>query len=120
MRELIVNPENLLYAKTHEWVHVATDEAGGKVATVGLSSFAVEALTDLVFIELPEIGREVRAGESFSEIETVPFWLIGQCTSYTWKLSTAGLPHPRRTRSRHAANETPPGVTSTSNRAWPT
>ncbi len=63
--------EDLLYAKTHEWVHVEADGSGAKVATQGISAFAVEALTDLVFIELPEVGREVKAGESFCEIESV-------------------------------------------------
>ncbi len=66
-----MNAEELLYASTHEWVSVATDESGSKVATVGISAFAVEALTDLVFMELPEIGRQVVAGESFGEIESV-------------------------------------------------
>jgi glycine cleavage system H protein len=67
----VVKPEELLYAKTHEWVHVSTDGRGQKIATVGISSFAVEALTDLVFIDLPETGRAVQAGESFGEIESV-------------------------------------------------
>ena len=66
-----MSPEQLLYAKTHEWVHVEPAAGGAKVATVGISSFAVEALTDLVFMELPEVGRQVRAGESFGEIESV-------------------------------------------------
>lgn len=66
-----MTPEQLLYAKTHEWVRVETDPGGAKIATVGLSAFALEALTDLVFIELPEVGREVSAGESFGEIESV-------------------------------------------------
>jgi len=66
-----VKPEQLLYAETHEWVSVETDENGTKVATVGLSAFAVEALTDLVFIELPEVGRQVAAGDSFGEVESV-------------------------------------------------
>jgi glycine cleavage system H protein len=65
-----VKPEELLYAKTHEWVAVAS-EGGQKVATVGLTSFAVEALTDLVFIELPQVGRQVKADESFCEVESV-------------------------------------------------
>jgi glycine cleavage system H protein len=65
-----VKPEELLYAKTHEWVHVA-DAGGFRVATVGISAFAVEQLTDLVFMELPEKGRRVKAGESFGEIESV-------------------------------------------------
>lgn len=65
-----MNPEQLLYAKTHEWVHVA-EENGTKVATIGISKFAVEALTDLVFIELPEVGAKLTAGDSFGEVESV-------------------------------------------------
>jgi glycine cleavage system H protein len=65
-----VNPETLLFAKTHEWVAVAS-EGGQKIATVGLTKFAVEALTDLVFIELPKVGRQVKAEESFCEVESV-------------------------------------------------
>ena len=65
-----MNPEQLLFAKTHEWARLEELE-GQKVATVGISAFAVEQLTDLVFMELPELGREVKAGESFGEIESV-------------------------------------------------
>ena len=65
-----MKPENLLFAKTHEWVAIA-NEGGQKIATVGLTAFAVEALTDLVFIELPKVGRQVKAGESFCEVESV-------------------------------------------------
>ena len=65
-----MTPESLLFAKTHEWVAVA-NEGGQKIATVGISAFAVEALTDLVFIELPKVGRQVKAGESFCEVESV-------------------------------------------------
>jgi glycine cleavage system H protein len=70
IREFVVKPENLLFAKTHEWVS-AVDEGGNKVATVGLTAFAVEALTDLVFMELPKVGRQVAAGDSFCEVESV-------------------------------------------------
>ena len=65
-----MKPENLLFAKTHEWVSVA-NEGGQKIATMGLSAFALDALTDLVFIELPQVGRQVQAGESFCEVESV-------------------------------------------------
>jgi glycine cleavage system H protein len=65
-----VQPQDLLFAKTHEWVHVAPGD-GQKIATVGISHFALEALTDLVYLELPEPGRRVKAGESFGEIESV-------------------------------------------------
>lgn len=65
-----MKPEELLYAKTHEWVSVA-DEGGAKVATVGISAFAVEALTDLVYIELPAVGKKVEAEQPFCEVESV-------------------------------------------------
>lgn len=65
-----MKPEELLYAKTHEWVSVA-DENGAKVATVGISAFAVEALTDLVYIELPAVGKKVEAEQPFCEVESV-------------------------------------------------
>jgi glycine cleavage system H protein len=48
----------LLYSESHEWVRVA-EEDGAKIATVGISAFAVEQLTDLVYMELPEVGRQV-------------------------------------------------------------
>lgn len=67
---MLLSPEKLLYASTHEWVHVAP-EGGAKVATVGISAFALEALTDLVHMELPAIGAKVSAGQSFGEIESV-------------------------------------------------
>jgi glycine cleavage system H protein len=66
-----VNAEKLLFAKTHEWVNLATDSSGGKTATVGISAFALEALTDLVYVELPKVGRQLKAGETFGEIESV-------------------------------------------------
>ena len=64
-------PADLKYTKTHEWVRLAADAAGQKTATVGITAFALEALTDLVFVDLPPVGREVRAGVSFGEIESV-------------------------------------------------
>jgi glycine cleavage system H protein len=70
MKEQGVNPDKLLFTKTHEWVAIA-NEGNQKIATVGLSAFAVEALTDLVFIELPIVGKRVSAGESFCEVESV-------------------------------------------------
>jgi glycine cleavage system H protein len=59
--------ENLRFAKTHEWIR---PEATG-LATVGISAYAVEALTDLVFMQLPAVGKRVQAGESIGEIESV-------------------------------------------------
>jgi len=65
-----VNEEQLLYAPTHEWVHVA-EENGERIATIGISAFAVELLTDLVYMELPEVGKELIQGEEFGEVESV-------------------------------------------------
>ncbi len=60
----------LLYAETHEWVDVA-EEDGQKIATIGISGFALEQLNDLVYMDLPEVGRTVAAGEEFGEVESV-------------------------------------------------
>ncbi|QEG23804.1 glycine cleavage system protein GcvH [Mariniblastus fucicola] len=65
-----MKPENYLFAESHEWANVA-DEGGDKVATVGISAHAVEALTDLVYMDLPDVGDTVTAGESFGEVESV-------------------------------------------------
>jgi len=66
-----MNPEQLLFAKTHEWVHVEPKSDGPEIATVGISAFAVEALTDLVFMQLPQVGHNVAVGQSIGEIESV-------------------------------------------------
>ena len=62
--------EDLLFCETHEWVHIA-EEGGAKIATVGISDFAVEQLSDLVYIELPQAGSEIEAGAEFAEVESV-------------------------------------------------
>jgi len=65
-----MNPKDLLYAETHEWVRVA-NEGGRKVATVGVTAFALEQLTDLVHMVLPKVGTQVKAGQPFGEVESV-------------------------------------------------
>ena len=65
-----MNNEELLYCDTHEWVFVS-EQDGQKIATVGISAFAVEQLTDLVYMELPSVGAAVTAGEEFGEVESV-------------------------------------------------
>lgn len=65
-----MKPEELLYAETHEWAHVA-DTDGAKIATIGISAHAVEALTDLVYMDLPAVGSTVSSAESFGEVESV-------------------------------------------------
>ncbi|VVJ20018.1 Glycine cleavage system H protein [Amycolatopsis camponoti] len=58
-------PENLQYTKEHEWLSV---EDG--VATVGITAFAAESLGDIVFVQLPEAGATITAGEVFGEVES--------------------------------------------------
>ncbi|MFM8282666.1 MAG: glycine cleavage system protein GcvH [Planctomycetaceae bacterium] len=55
------------FAQSHEWIRPEDDGT----ATVGISSYAVAALTDLVFMQLPKVGTRVEAGQSFGEIESV-------------------------------------------------
>lgn len=66
-----MTPQELLYSQTHEWVRVETDASGAKIATLGISAFALEQLADLVYVDLPEVGRRVTAGEPLGEIESV-------------------------------------------------
>jgi glycine cleavage system H protein len=65
-----MNPKDLLYAETHEWTRVA-DEGGRKVATIGITAFAIQQLTDLVHMVLPKVGSQVKAGTPFGEVESV-------------------------------------------------
>ena len=60
-------PDDLKYAGSHEWVCV--DESG--VATVGISDHAQEALGDIVFVELPEVGTDVNAKDEVAVVESV-------------------------------------------------
>jgi len=61
-----MDPKNLRYAATHEWANL-----DGDVCTVGITKFAVEQLTDVVYIELPDVGDNVFSGDGFGEIESV-------------------------------------------------
>ena len=59
-------PEDLRYSKEHEWVRV-----DGSQGTIGITSFAANELGDIVFVELPEIGAELRQFGSFGVVESV-------------------------------------------------
>lgn len=59
-------PENLLYAENHEWVKAEEDGT----LRVGITDYAQDALGDIVFVDLPDVGRELGAGEPFGEIES--------------------------------------------------
>ena len=60
-------PKELMYTKSHEWVKAVDDTT----VTVGLTDYAQDALGDLVFVNLPEPGDDVTAGEAFSDVESV-------------------------------------------------
>lgn len=59
-------PEELKYSKEHEWV-----KAEGNTATIGISSFAQDELGDVVFVELPKVGQELKAMDEFGVVESV-------------------------------------------------
>ena len=60
-----MDPQQLRYSETHEWANL-----DGEICTVGLTTFAVEQLGDLVHLELPEIGKTVTSGADFGVIES--------------------------------------------------
>ncbi len=59
-------PKDLQYAKTHEWLKIDGDEA-----TVGISYFAQDQLGDLTYVEMPEVGNTLEAGEEMGTVESV-------------------------------------------------
>lgn len=58
-------PADLLYSKDHEWVRI-----NGSVARIGITDFAQDALGDVVYVQAPDTGTVVNAGDSFSEVES--------------------------------------------------
>src|SRR3954471_3049225 len=61
-----MDPKTLRYQSSHEWASL-----DGDTCTIGITKFAVEQLTDVVYIELPDVGDHVFKGDSFGEIESV-------------------------------------------------
>ncbi len=59
-------PDELLYSASHEWIKLE-----GDTATVGISDYAQSELGDIIFLELPEVGKRVEAGKPFGSIEAV-------------------------------------------------
>ncbi len=59
-------PEDLYYTKDHEWARVEGDRA-----TIGITDYAQKELGDIVYVELPEVGRKVKAGEELCSIDSV-------------------------------------------------
>ena len=62
----MLTPENLRYSSDHEWIKV---EDGNRVR-IGITDYAQDALGDVVYVELPEVGATVTAGQSISEVES--------------------------------------------------
>ena len=62
-----MTPDDRKYSKDHEWALLS-----GGVATIGITQFAVESLSDVVYVDLPEIGSDVVQFEKFGEIESGP------------------------------------------------
>ena len=58
--------DNLRYAESHEWVSL-----DGDIATIGITDYAQHALGDIVYVDMPEVGDEVTAGEEFGAVESV-------------------------------------------------
>lgn len=65
-REEMKVSKELLYTKSHEWVRVE-----GNIAYIGISSYAEEQLGEIVFVDLPELNTEIKAGDEFAEVESV-------------------------------------------------
>jgi glycine cleavage system H protein len=59
-------PRELSYTKDHEWIRIT-----GDTAEIGITDFAQEQLGDVVYVDLPDVGRSIKAGESFGSIESV-------------------------------------------------
>jgi glycine cleavage system H protein len=59
-------PENLKYTKDHEWIRIE-----GSIGTIGITEYAQGELGDIVFVELPSIGKKVESGQSFGTVEAV-------------------------------------------------
>jgi glycine cleavage system H protein len=62
----MANPEDNRYAKSHEYVHVE-----GSTGTIGITEYAQKELGDVVFVELPQVGAELEAGDELGSIESV-------------------------------------------------
>jgi glycine cleavage system H protein len=61
-----MRPADLKYSKTHEWVRIEKD-----IATTGLTDFAVHALSDLVYIDMPQVTDLLEQGQPYAEVESV-------------------------------------------------
>lgn len=92
------NPQQLRYSKEHEWL----SDAESGVATVGITAHAATALGDVVFVQLPEVGDTVTAGESCGELEST------KSVSDLYSPPPARSPRSTRTSWTTRRSSTPP------------
>ena len=86
-------PTDLKYTKDHEWLRLE----GGEAA-VGITDFAQDQLGDVVFVELPDVGRRVKQGEAFGTVESVKAVseLFSPITGEVTAVNTALATHPEQ------------------------
>jgi glycine cleavage system H protein len=66
VRPIVTTPDNLKYTAEHEWVRFGEDN----VVRIGITDYAQEALGDIVFVSLPEVGTSVQSGQAMGEVES--------------------------------------------------
>ena len=83
-------PDELRYSKTHEWIR------SGEPATVGITRYAQDELGDVVYVELPDVGRALGAGERFGSVESVKTVsdLYAPASGEVAEVNTALADHP--------------------------
>ena len=88
-------PDDLRYSKTHEWIR------SGEPATVGITHYAQDELGDLVYVELPDVGRVLGAGERFGAVESVKTVsdLYAPASGEVVEVNTALADHPELVNS---------------------
>ena len=104
--------QTLRYTKDHEWVTV-----DGDIATVGITEYAQDQLGDIVFVELPEVGRTVAAGEEVAVVESVK--AASEVYAPVAGAGRGDQPGPWR-RAPKPSMQTPPATAGSSGSGWPT
>jgi glycine cleavage system H protein len=95
-------PETYKYAKSHEWLAV-----DGATATIGITDYAQGSLGDIVFVELPKVGEEIAAGETFGSVESV------KAVSDLYSPVSGTV-----TEINEALNDAPDTINSAANETW--
>lgn len=70
MAQLPPLPDNFTYSAEHEWINAGTDAIVGKTVKIGITAVASDALGEVVYVDLPEVGDTVTAGETCGEVES--------------------------------------------------